>query len=71
MDSQRHGKLTEIFARASALDREKRAGYLDEACAGDVELRTEIESLVAIDEPARSQFAVAQSSTTLTSSLPE
>jgi len=38
----------EILGRALELEPHERAAFLDEACAGNVELRTEIESLLAV-----------------------
>ena len=35
-----------LFERASGLDIALRAGYLDSACAGDAELRAEVEELL-------------------------
>jgi serine/threonine-protein kinase len=44
---QRWHQIEEIFARAESLDAARRADFLDEACAGDAELRDEVESLLA------------------------
>src|SRR2546426_10785200 len=39
--------MDEIFQAALALPSEQRAAYLDQACAGDYELRAEVESLIS------------------------
>src|SRR2546426_10170801 len=39
--------MDEIFQAALALPSEQRAAYLDQACAGDHELRAEVESLIS------------------------
>ena len=43
-----------IFAAAIEMPPEDRAAYLDEACAGDLELRNRIEFLIASHERADS-----------------
>ena len=43
-------RVKEIFHAAAERAAEERASFLDEACAGDVELRREVESLLDADE---------------------
>ena len=50
MNPQRYQQVKAIFAEASALPPPQRAGCLDRACGDDVELRLEVESLLAHDE---------------------
>ena len=58
-------RLREIFLRAGELPDDAREAYLDEACAGDTRLRTEIESLLEhdtisdgfLETPASASFA--------------
>src|SRR4051794_38453829 len=50
MNPERYQKICDIFAEASELPREERAGFLDEQCTGDEDLRSEVESLLASDE---------------------
>jgi serine/threonine protein kinase len=65
MTPERWQKIEEIFQAASDRDAHDRVSFLDEACAGDEELRTEaVEMLLAFDnagsfleEPAISQDA--------------
>jgi serine/threonine protein kinase len=45
-----------IFDAASALDVAERLKFLDEACAGDAELRREVESLLAAHDDADSRY---------------
>ncbi len=52
MDRERWRRVEEIFHRAVELDGERRAAWLDQACAGDAGLRTEIEELLASDRQA-------------------
>src|SRR5215475_8851159 len=47
MDANRWGQIKEIYDRALDLSREEREGFLAEACAGDDDLRREVESLLA------------------------
>ena len=49
MTSERWRRIEEVFERASAASPESRPALLDEACAGDAELRREVESLLACD----------------------
>jgi eukaryotic-like serine/threonine-protein kinase len=54
--SQRHRRVSEIYDRAVELDPLERKAYLDEACAGDLALRTEVEALVLADAQASPDF---------------
>src|SRR5215813_10171215 len=47
MDAKRWGQIKEIYDRALDLSGDEREGLLAEACAGDDDLRREIESLLA------------------------
>ena len=47
MNSKRSQEIDEIFQAALDLPWEQRAAYLDQACAGDHELRAEVESLIS------------------------
>src|SRR5262245_5481922 len=47
MDAIRWGQIKEIYDRALDLSREERESFLAEACAGDADLRREIETLLA------------------------
>ena len=51
MTPERWQKIGEIFDSALRLAPERRAAFLDGACAGDAELRREVESLIARDGP--------------------
>ncbi|HET7584933.1 MAG TPA: serine/threonine-protein kinase [Gemmatimonadaceae bacterium] len=42
-----HTRVRELFDAACELDTAARSAYLDDACGGDVELRAEVESLLA------------------------
>ena len=53
MTPERWQQVTEIFSRASELEAAALARYLDEACAGDVDLRREVESLLAAHHSSR------------------
>jgi hypothetical protein len=54
MNPERARQAEELFARALERDEERRAAFLHEACAGDDELRREVESLLAQEERAKS-----------------
>jgi len=47
MDSQRFQRIEELFHEAKALEAADRASFLDQACGDDLELRAEVESLLA------------------------
>jgi predicted ATPase/predicted Ser/Thr protein kinase len=49
VSSGRHDRISDLFLRACELDPEERKTFLDDACAGDSELRAEVESLLAHD----------------------
>jgi len=46
VEHKRWQRLKDVFNRALELDPEMRAAFLDETCAGDSELRAEVESLL-------------------------
>lgn len=48
----RHDRIGELFLAAGKLDAEERAAFLARECAGDDELRAEVESLLAHDDDA-------------------
>jgi len=50
VSGQRHDEISALFLEACKLPAEERATFLDEACAGDRELREEVESLLPHDE---------------------
>ncbi|MCI0387911.1 MAG: protein kinase [Acidobacteria bacterium] len=52
MDPNRWKQIKEIYDRALDLSREEREGFVVEACAGDADLRREVESLLAAHEDA-------------------
>ncbi len=52
MSDDRWARLNEIFHTATGLDADRRRAYLDEACAGDTELRARAERLIVAHESA-------------------
>ena len=50
MSRPRHQKVSELFLEACKLKAEERAEFLERACAGEAELRAEVESLLAHDD---------------------
>src|SRR5215831_10807325 len=54
MDPERWHQASRILASVLERKPERRAAYLDEVCANDVELRREVESLLAASEKAES-----------------
>ncbi|HET9300447.1 MAG TPA: hypothetical protein VFO11_10910, partial [Candidatus Polarisedimenticolaceae bacterium] len=52
MTGERWAQVEAIFAQAVALPRGQREASLSRSCAGDLELRREVESLLAADEEA-------------------
>ena len=51
-DSARFDRLERLFEEATALPPAERARFLDEACAGDADLRGELDRMLAVDERA-------------------
>jgi len=51
--SERHARVKEIFLEVCELDREDRSARLDVICAGDHDLRREVEALLLFDKPPR------------------
>lgn len=49
--NQHWERVTSLFGAARALDGQARASFLDLACAGDDELRADVDSLLAADVP--------------------
>src|SRR5581483_108007 len=49
MSPERYREIDRIFQEAMDLASEERAGFLDRACAGDPEMRRQVESLLAHD----------------------
>ena len=52
VEADRYRRAKAIFLAASDIDTAQRASYLEQACAGDVELRAEVEALL-IDDRTR------------------
>ena len=59
MSRTRHEQVSEVFAAARRLAGARRDAYLDEACAGDAELRGEVESLLSQDERTQAEIDAA------------
>ena len=57
MTPERYRQIGNLLERALELEPERRAGFLEEACGADQELRREVESLIAADERAGSFIA--------------
>ena len=53
MDRERWKRIEALLDRVFDLPEEQRERYLDEACAGDAELRAEIAELIAEDRTSR------------------
>jgi serine/threonine protein kinase len=56
MTVENRERLKELLDQAMALAPQRRAQFLDDACASDFELRTELESLVSFGEALSSKF---------------
>lgn len=54
-DQERWGRLESIFLQAIELPTDRRAGFLDEVCGTEVELRREVEAVLAGHEAAGGQ----------------
>ncbi|MGH9846599.1 MAG: serine/threonine-protein kinase, partial [Blastocatellia bacterium] len=52
MTPERYHQVTQIYHQAVELEPERRSEFLDRVCADDIELRKEVELLVASDEQA-------------------
>jgi len=49
MNPERYRRINDVFAAASGRDPKDRAAFLAEACAGDDEIRREVEAMLAAD----------------------
>ncbi len=58
MTPERYRQIGDIYHAALEVDREERAAFLDQACAGDEALRREVESLITSHEQS-SDFIAA------------
>ncbi len=73
MTPEKWEKVTELFHSAMDLDAEDRSAFIERECAGDPELRQEVESLLAantdagnfIEEPAAQVAALADTGMTI------
>ena len=52
MTPERFAQIGQLYSEAAELAPESRAAYLAHACAGDEDLRREVESLLAEEEVA-------------------
>jgi non-specific serine/threonine protein kinase len=52
MSPERHRHIGELFHRANELDEGERRGFLEDACKGDEDLRSHVESLLAANQQA-------------------
>ena len=50
MEAERRRQISQLYEAARARDEAQRAAFLHDACAGDAELRREVEWLLAQDE---------------------
>src|SRR5262245_18448072 len=69
MTPERWRQITTIFHAAIARDEQARAAWLDEACAGDQDLRVEVDSMVRAHQAAQHFGELALPTTTGISSL--
>ncbi|MEM6455107.1 MAG: serine/threonine-protein kinase [Acidobacteriota bacterium] len=56
MDAQRWNAVKPLLDRALDLPRDARAAFLDRHCAGDISLRTDVESYLAFDDETDALF---------------
>src|SRR5262245_47217778 len=59
MKSERWRQIESLYYAALERDTAQRAAFLTEACAGDEELRREVESLLAVHEQAEGFLAAS------------
>ncbi len=59
MDAKRWRRIKELCHEAAARDAAERAAFLDDVCAGDEELRREVEALLATESEAEGFLASA------------
>jgi eukaryotic-like serine/threonine-protein kinase len=65
MTSERWRQISAAFQRAVTLDHAARNTWLDEVCEGDLELRAEVEDMLAAYIEGEAPFAAASAATTL------
>ena len=61
MTSEQLKQVEELFHKAKALEPADRANFLDEACAGALDLRAEVESLLAHSDGGTSRMVLRPS----------
>ena len=59
MNRERWEQLQELFHKTMQLDPEKRRAFLDQHCSSDLELRRELEEMLAAERDLRSSFLEA------------
>ncbi len=69
MTPERYARLCELFEAACDLAPDRRAAFLDGACPGDAQLRTEVEDMLAQDQAARAEQFLAPESLLLPPTL--
>ncbi len=57
MNSERYRQVARLYQAALDLDPDERVAFLDAVCGADEELRREVESLLAAQQPAADYFA--------------
>ncbi len=57
MNEDRSRQIAELFRLAADLEPSARSAYLEQACAGNAELRREVESLLAFDDDGTDVFS--------------
>ena len=61
MQSERWSRIQDLYERAQKIDESERTGFLDEVCAGDADLRREVESLLGYAAEAENFMEAAPS----------
>ncbi|MHC4614964.1 MAG: hypothetical protein ACYTAU_15490, partial [Planctomycetota bacterium] len=56
MNAKRFQEVEKLFHKARALDAAERASFLDEACGAALDLRSEVESLLAHSDGGTSRI---------------
>ena len=54
MEGTRWRRLRDVYERALDLSPQQRAAFLDDSCAGDLDLRSDIEAMLAHEEAGES-----------------
>lgn len=70
MNPDRWRKIQDLFHAAEEVEPQRRAGFLEEACGGDLSLKAQVETLLVANEEEWLQSAVGKAAVEMTAAAP-